>query len=134
MKRFTERIEDGRNILRKGILDIFKVGFGRFFDGEAVDKLAEYEDLEEQGKFLRLPCKVGDIIWQTKKVFDEFPYFPYPIKVSGFSVCENGTYLEGIYGEENRGCSILISQVGKTVFLSKEQAESALNGMKEREG
>lgn len=41
----------------------FHVGFGRFFEGEAVDKLAEYEDLEEQGKLLTLPCKVGDTVY-----------------------------------------------------------------------
>ena len=29
---------------------------------EAVEKLAEYENAEEQGLLLRLPCKLGDII------------------------------------------------------------------------
>lgn len=29
--------------------------------GKAITKLAEYEDLEEQGLLLRLPCKVGQI-------------------------------------------------------------------------
>lgn len=48
MERFTEKFKDGRNVIRRGITDVFHVGFGGFFDGEAVDKLAEYEDLEEQ--------------------------------------------------------------------------------------
>ena len=30
--------------------------------GSAIDKLAEYEDAEEQGLLLRLPCRLGDII------------------------------------------------------------------------
>lgn len=77
-------------------------------------------------------CKVGDVVWQTKKVFDEFPYLPYPIKVSGFSICENVTYLEGVYGVENRECSIIISQIGKSVFLTKEAAEKALKEMEDR--
>ena len=44
----------------------------RSFDGSAhakcvayydiIDKLAEYEDAEEQGLLLRLPCRLGDII------------------------------------------------------------------------
>lgn len=34
----------------------------------ALNKLAEYEDLEEQGMLLRLPCKVGDTV---------FPIFKY---------------------------------------------------------
>lgn len=65
MERFTEKFKDGRNILRKGITDIFHIGFGRFFEGEAVDKLAEYEDLEEQGELLRLPCAVGDTVYSV---------------------------------------------------------------------
>ena len=96
---------------------------------KAIEKLTEYEDLEEQGKLLRLPCKVGDTIWQSQKVFDEFPYLPYPIKVVGFSLCANGLYLDGIYGEDNRECSILISEIGKNVFLTKEQAELTLKEM-----
>ena len=30
-------------------------------------KLAEYEDLEEQGKLLKLPCKVGDTVYVITK-------------------------------------------------------------------
>ena len=30
---------------------------------KALKKLKEYEDLEEQGMLLRLPCKVGDIVY-----------------------------------------------------------------------
>lgn len=29
-----------------------------------IKKLAEYEDLEEQGLLVRLPCKVGDTVWE----------------------------------------------------------------------
>ena len=31
---------------------------------ELVEKLAEYEDLEEQGKLLKLPCAVRDRIYR----------------------------------------------------------------------
>ncbi len=37
------------------------------FDGtiiaNSLKKLAEYEDLEEQGLLVRLPCKVGDVVY-----------------------------------------------------------------------
>lgn len=33
--------------------------------GRSVDKLAEYEDLEEQGLLLRLPCKIGDTVFRV---------------------------------------------------------------------
>ena len=31
--------------------------------GEAISKLADYEDAEEQGLLLRLPCKIGDRVY-----------------------------------------------------------------------
>ena len=38
--------------------------FGR--KESAYKKLAEYEDLDEQGLLLRLPCKVGDTVYLIK--------------------------------------------------------------------
>ena len=32
-------------------------------DSDAVDKLGEYEDAEEQALLVRLPCKVGDTVY-----------------------------------------------------------------------
>lgn len=92
---------------------------------KAYERIKRYEDM--------FPCEIGDIVWQSKKVFNEFPYLPYPIKVSGYSICKNGTYLEGIYGIDNRECSILISEIGKSVFLTREQAEAELKKNEEVE-
>jgi hypothetical protein len=33
---------------------------------EALEKLADYEDLEEQELLLRLPCKIGDTVYQVR--------------------------------------------------------------------
>lgn len=33
--------------------------------GDAVDKLAAYEDAEEQGRLVILPCKVGSHVWRV---------------------------------------------------------------------
>lgn len=30
---------------------------------DALKKLADYEDLEEQGRLVKLPCKVGDVVY-----------------------------------------------------------------------
>lgn len=51
MERLTHRNEDG-------IAHAMPVGYY-----DLIDKLAEYEDAEEQGLLLRLPCKVGDEFW-----------------------------------------------------------------------
>ena len=48
-------------------------------------KLKEYEDLEEQGKLLKLPCKVGDVLWNIENgeiesfVVEEFRICTYKI-------------------------------------------------------
>ena len=66
MERFTKKLEDGRNIIENGITLVTSPKYRRrFFEGEAVDKLAEYEDLDEKGLLLRLPCKVGDTVYSV---------------------------------------------------------------------
>ena len=112
MKRLTEKFKDGRNILRKGITDIFHVGFGRFFEGNAVDRLAEYEDLEEQGRLLKLPCAVGDTYY----------------------CIDDGTYpneWEFINVQQIISC---MDKIGKTVFLTRPDAERALTEMEGKNG
>lgn len=56
MERLTERMEnvpDGESNVWVKNHDYIK----------ASEKLAEYEDLEEQDLLVRLPCKVGDIVY-----------------------------------------------------------------------
>lgn len=133
MERLTEKFKDGRNILRKGISDVFHVGFGRFFEGKAVDRLTEYEDLEEQGKLLKLPCVVGDTVWNN-----DFGR-PCSYEVTGFSF---GNLNDGCVEEKMVLDQVLVhytnstgsitgsfaeSEIGKTVFLTREEAEAALN-------
>lgn len=141
MERFTEKFKDGRNILRKGITDIFHVGFGRFFEGESIDKLAEYEDLEEQGKLLKLPCAVGDILYSVsfrKKCCKMGnTYFVNDDLQCAFceseSVCNSK--IEYFIEEINATLPIITNLIdrpdGFMIFLTKSDAETAL---KEREG
>lgn len=50
MERLTYRGKDNRAYCDYGTRDI-------------INKLAKYEDAEEQGSLLRLPCKVGDTVY-----------------------------------------------------------------------
>lgn len=79
-----------------------------------VNKLKEYEDLEEQGKLLKLPCKVGDTVYITFRISEEF---------GGGELIEESSFdLD------------MVEEMGKTVFLTKEEAEAALREMNEKEG
>ena len=48
MKRFTEKLEDGRDILNRGFKVRVEFGFMTFAEGDAIEKLSRYEDLEEK--------------------------------------------------------------------------------------
>ena len=133
MDRFTEKFKDGRNILRKGIADIFHVGFGRFFEGDSVDKLAEYEDLEEKGKLLKLPCTVDDTVFYLFPN-DDRKWYIDEMKVCFISMQESQ--------RERMICDIRLENndvkayaslcdIGKMVFLTREEAEAALKEMGE---
>lgn len=94
--------------------------------GAAIDRLAEYENLEEQERLLILPCKAGDTVWIKGDRF--------PAEIERISITENGINFE--YVEYEKGFEIIevwdegvfdVEDIGKTVFLTYEEAETALN-------
>lgn len=88
-------------------------------NGSPTEKLAAYEDAEEQGLLLRLPCKVGSNI--------------YRITDDGVDVAdcrEIRVADEEMYIESNTFCDwISFDKIGKTVFLTEEEAEAKLAEM-----
>jgi hypothetical protein len=95
------------------------------------EKLKDYEDAEENGLLLRLPCKVGDIVWEVNAERKRISKFViesitiYPCNVIQF----NWTLLEGIY---KNVVGFSKAELGKTVFLTKEEAEDKLKEMEGR--
>ena len=91
--------------------------------------LAKYEDLEEQGLMLRLPCKIGDTIYEVsyenrefvikEHIVKEFIYrayrFPrieiYCENENGFLACNN------------------IGKLDECLFLTQAEAEQKLKEM-----
>ena len=89
------------------------------------DNLRKYADLEEKGLLLKLPCKVGDIIWWLNGKFI------MESEVVGFSVCEDDVSLiRAEYQDKRTDKTYMYTldtiDIGKTVFLTKEEAEQAL--------
>lgn len=90
------------------------------------DKLGEYEDLEEQGKLLKLPCAVGDTVYEVQDLRKRIQ--SYTIIAIHASNCGNlyGWELKdgkGIYSNVNGFSEYAL---GKSVFLTYEEAESVL--------
>lgn len=109
-------------------------------NGSPTEKLAAYEDAEEQGLLLRLPCKVGDTVYVVTSpfnVFDDIEYDEnmkdevYEAYVSSVSFYESGEQYR-IYAKVTNhfiGAYFRECDFGKTVFLTKEEAEAKLAEM-----
>lgn len=95
-------------------------------------KLKEYEDLEEQGLLIRLHCKRGDTVYFIKSAF---LVAAFPIEAKVTSVCGLNCDNNAIYSAATKCNGIdrkfKSSDIGKTVFLTQEQAEEALKRMEE---
>lgn len=99
-----------------------------------LEELKSYKDLEEQGLLVRLPCKVGDMVWDNDFGYPE----SYEIKAFSYGYCDS--YVEPdiedeiIFYYENYTDSITgafpMSEIGKTIFLTHEEAEKKLEEMK----
>lgn len=96
------------------------------FTQKVYDKLAAYEEAEEQGLLVRLPCKVGDTIYviHDGKIWDgevyHISYSDYYGKITATA-------------HVKRGISAAFEHFGTIVFLTREEAEAALKGEKNNE-
>lgn len=73
-----------------------------------INRLAELEDLEEQGLLVRLPCKVGTEVYYILGIPNKTPC---AIDKCVFELSD-------------------INKIGKTLFLTREEAEKKLEEMK----
>lgn len=85
----------------------------------------KYRKLEEQGLLLKLPCKAGDKVYSVTRGF-----------ISKYIICSIQKYTEGFFFNwkceegiyaNTRGFTEF--EIGKTVFLTKEEAEQKLKEM-----
>ena len=86
----------------------------------AARKLCDYEELEEQGLLVRLPCKVGDTVYKITR------FCPGGIRDCGYSYecseCpEYKPFIEYIEFKIP-----ILKDIGKNVFLTREEAEKKL--------
>ena len=99
------------------------------------ETLKKYEDLEEQVRLFKLPCKVGDTVW------DNDCGRPCAYTITAFSfgeceeyICEPVTTKEVVFYYTNSSGSITgsfaESEIGKSVFLTKSEAEAKLKELR----
>lgn len=88
-----------------------------------IEKLCEYEDLEEEGKLLKFPCHIGDTIYGIFKPTRIVPLTIYDITVNRFGV-EMSAKIE-----EELNYSIIhltTDNTGIEWYKTKEEAEKSI--------
>lgn len=93
------------------------------------DRLRELAEADKDGRVVVLPCKVGDTVWivgTVRKLYSAKVrtfFCGHPSKVRGD---DDGGHIHMIRTTE---CDIPMQEFGKTVFLTREEAEKALREM-----
>lgn len=94
-------------------------------------KLADYEDLEEQGLLVRLPCKVGDTVYRVNAGAKQ-PIIPMTVSEIHFLCYKNERAVRfDAIGKEDMGESCYrLEDIGRIVFLTNEEAKKKLEELK----
>ena len=89
---------------------------------DVCEKLAHYEDLEESGRLVVLPCKVGETVYVTVEACEGGEFCPY-----------NGGF--GTPRCDEKPCEPFVQplsfepfMLGEEFYLTNEEAEAALKG------
>ena len=92
-----------------------------------IEKLAAYEDAEEQGLLLKLPCKVGDTVWFVgNKFVNDYEIRRFIVGEIGIDAIQVAKTIIGT----DYWNSFSIDDIGKTVFLTQAEAKQKLKEMK----
>ena len=86
--------------------------------GTTSDHLCDLLQAEQEGQLVMLPCKAGSLIYVGRK----------PAIITRFFGYVRERYFHAVFCDENKGIDIPFEELGKTVFLTREEAEAALKG------
>lgn len=81
------------------------------FEGLPIDRLRELAEADKDGRVLILPCKLGTKVYRIRYEIADYPDDPEPEIAT--------TWFTPEYRED----------IGKTVFLTREEAERAMEEM-----
>lgn len=89
-------------------------------------QLKEYQSLEEQGRLIKLPCKVGDTVYKVNKASKKVSQH----KVIKFEIDKTDAtaYTMQIIFENYDFC--FFHHFGETIFLTKSEAEAKLKELR----
>lgn len=137
MERLTDRNDVGNYFYPKCFEKCDGLGASRKCDNcdittSICEKLGKYEDLEEQGRLIKLPCKVGDTVWKVEERLEH----TYIERLVIDRIEVNDNYIYYFANEKITGESVILDNCdfSKTVFLTKSEAEAKLKEMEGADG
>lgn len=136
MERLTRRLNNNKIVAIKGDSCNYsansfdcQLSEGRKRLKTALEKLADYEDLEEQGLLVRLPVAAGTNVYVVASFLD-CTYDYEHCEATQKWKCEEDIQCEyekkEYYVKEIKFNLTLNDAIGKTVFLTREEAEKKL--------
>ena len=92
------------------------------------------ECFKDKSKYIELPCKVGDTVYRIQD-----PWGMSALSVAGIHLFWNKmptrvkrhNYIVGLHESLNISVRLPLKEFGKTVFLTKSEAEQKLKELKE---
>ena len=114
MDRLTYRLQDQcGNPTDSVILKPYMRYQDEYTKKTILNRLADYEDAEEHGRLVVLPCKIGQTVYRVcRKKYD----------VDGY-----GMQWEEDWGIVTNSFHLgILNEIGKNVFLTREEAEDVL--------
>lgn len=116
MERLTRRSANGTGVYATPSGEPVKWENNRH---NVLQKLADYEDLEEQGRLIKLPCKVG---------YTVYVIVGKNISVQKIQRATIDSEMKIEFCTKRRGFALF--DIGKTVFLTKSEAEAKLKELR----
>lgn len=101
-----------------------------------LEKSKEYQQLEEQGRLIKLPCKVGDTVYcifnrYTKCTFSNEEFDEYSCQGCEYE-CDSKkeNYVQDMRAYSLDWIVTNLKNFGKTVFFTKSEAEAKLKELR----
>ena len=102
---------------------------------EWIDKYLEYRKLEAEGLLIKLPCNVGEVVYllsspinvtNFEEEFNEGDILIFECEVQSISKYKDGNQVRLYWNNKFVGWYLTLEDFGKVIFLTKEEAEKAL--------
>lgn len=130
LRQYLDTGLEPEEVLPKDKADEIALKLMRLADLESIcsyTRLRELAEADKGGRVVVLPCKVGDRLYEVTGRKTISMYKVRAIRVELFGLFIEWDIVEGFVWQSLSG--INAGEIGKTVFLTREEAEKALEAM-----